>query len=62
MENFDPRQPLVVGGLVKGEEAKSYIQARFQAHRWLKRVLKSTDPITVSVGWRRYQTIGVFSK
>ncbi|KAM7538283.1 hypothetical protein Aperf_G00000075866 [Anoplocephala perfoliata] len=60
--HFDPRQPLVVGGLVKGEEAKSFIHARFQSHRWLRRVLKSNDPITVSVGWRRYQTIGVFSK
>ncbi|VDN95960.1 unnamed protein product [Rodentolepis nana] len=62
MANFDPRQPLIVGGIVKGEEAKAFIHARFQAHRWLKRVLKSNDPITVSVGWRRYQTIGVFSK
>ncbi|CDS41864.1 ribosome biolocus tagsis protein BMS1 [Echinococcus multilocularis] len=62
MANFDPRQPLVVGGLVKGEETKAFIQARFQAHRWIRHVLKSNDPITVSVGWRRYQTIGVFSK
>ncbi|KAL5110356.1 Ribosome biogenesi protein bms1 [Taenia crassiceps] len=62
MANFDPRQPLVVGGLVKGEEAKTFIQARFQAHRWMRRALKSNDPITVSVGWRRYQTVGVFSK
>lgn len=62
MEHFDPRQPLIVGGLVKGEEAMGFVQARFHAHRWLKRVLKSNDPITVSLGWRRYQTIGVFSK
>ncbi|VDM16852.1 unnamed protein product [Hydatigera taeniaeformis] len=62
MANFDPRQPLVVGCLVKGEEAKAFIQARFQAHRWKRGVLKSNDPIVVSVGWRRYQTIGVFSK
>lgn len=62
MANFDPRQLLVVGGLAKGEEAKAFIQARFQAHRWMRRALKSNDPITVSVGWRRYQTIGVFSK
>ncbi len=62
MKHFDPRQPIVVGGLVKGEDTKSFVQARFQAHRWLKRVLKSNDPITLSIGWRRYQTVGVFSK
>ncbi|VDD83181.1 unnamed protein product [Mesocestoides corti] len=62
IENFDPRQPVIVGGVVKGEEARGFIQARFQAHRWLKGVLKSNDPITVSIGWRRYQTVGVFSR
>ncbi|VDK38792.1 unnamed protein product [Taenia asiatica] len=62
MANFDPRQPLVVGGLARGEEAKAFIQARFQVHRWVRRALKSNDPLIVSVGWRRYQTIGVFSK
>ncbi|KAL5968761.1 Ribosome biogenesi protein bms1 [Taenia solium] len=62
MAYFDPRQPLVVGGLARGEEAKAFIQARFQVHRWMRRALKSNDPLIVSVGWRRYQTIGVFSK
>ncbi|BHF64457.1 Glycoside hydrolase 2 (Mannanase, beta-galactosidase) [Sparganum proliferum] len=61
-ENFDARQPLVIGSVAKGEEAMSFIHARFQNHRWLKRVLKSNDPITVSLGWRRYQTVAVFSK
>ncbi|KAL7064046.1 hypothetical protein AAHC03_04919 [Spirometra sp. Aus1] len=61
-ENFDVRQPLVIGSVAKGEEAMSFIHARFQNHRWLKRVLKSNDPITVSLGWRRYQTVAVFSK
>ncbi|VDL96587.1 unnamed protein product, partial [Schistocephalus solidus] len=62
VENFDARQPLVIGSVAKGEEAMSFIHARFHNHRWLKRVLKSNDPITVSLGWRRYQTVAVFSK
>ncbi|VDN40915.1 unnamed protein product [Dibothriocephalus latus] len=53
---------MVIGSVAKGEEAMSFIHARFQSHRWLKRVLKSNDPITVSIGWRRYQTVAVFSK
>lgn len=38
------------------------MQVRFRAHRWIKRVLRSNDPLTISIGWRRYQTICVFSK
>ncbi|GAA50346.1 ribosome biogenesis protein BMS1 [Clonorchis sinensis] len=62
IDRFNPCQPLVAGGLPSAEEAKGYIQVRFRTHRWLKRVLRSNDPITVSIGWRRYQTVGVFSK
>ncbi|CAH8559683.1 unnamed protein product [Heterobilharzia americana] len=59
---FDPSQPLVAGGLSSAEEAFGHLQIRFRTHRWLKRVLRSNDPLTVSVGWRRYQTVSVFSQ
>ncbi|TNN18894.1 Ribosome biogenesis protein BMS1 [Schistosoma japonicum] len=62
MTRFDPCQPLVAGGLSSAEEAFGYLQIRFRTHRWLKRVLRSNDPLTVSIGWRRYQTVTVFSQ
>ncbi|KAF5401700.1 Ribosome biogenesis protein BMS1 [Paragonimus heterotremus] len=62
IDHFNPCQPLVAGGLPSAEESKGFLQVRFRTHRWLKRVLRSNDPITVSIGWRRYQTVGVFSK
>ncbi|CAH8506067.1 unnamed protein product [Schistosoma turkestanicum] len=62
LQRFDPCQPLVAGGLSSAEESFGYLQIRFRTHRWLKRVLRSNDPLTVSIGWRRYQTVTVFSQ
>ncbi|GAU47199.1 hypothetical protein TSUD_89080 [Trifolium subterraneum] len=37
------------------------LEARLKRHRWHKKVLKTRDPIIVSVGWRRYQTTPVYA-
>jgi hypothetical protein len=36
--------------------------AKFKKHRWQKRILKTNDPIIISVGWRRFQVWNVFKK
>ena len=82
--NFEPRFPLVLGGLLSGEERLGLVSMRVKKHRWQrgvaptsccrgavsepppnrpglgtthKKVLKSQDPLTFSVGWRRFQSL-----
>jgi ribosome biogenesis protein BMS1 len=33
---------------------------RVKKHRWHKKVLKSADPLTLSVGWRRFQSLPLY--
>ncbi|KAK7341555.1 hypothetical protein VNO80_24489 [Phaseolus coccineus] len=61
VEYFDPYHPILVGGVGIGEENVGYMQTRLKRHRWHKKVLKTRDPIIVSVGWRRYQTTPVYA-
>ena len=37
------------------------MQLRLKKHRWHRKVLKTRDPLLVSVGWRRFQTVPVFA-
>ncbi|CAL9213962.1 unnamed protein product [Arabidopsis halleri] len=61
VEFFDPCHPILVGGIGFGEDNVGYMQARLKRHRWHKKVLKTRDPIIVSIGWRRYQTMPVYA-
>ncbi|KAJ0616478.1 putative ribosome biogenesis protein Bms1/Tsr1 [Helianthus annuus] len=61
VDHFDPFHPILVGGIGLTEENVGYMQTRFKRHRWHKKVLKNKDPIIVSIGWRRYQTLPVYA-
>jgi len=61
VDNFDPRQPLVVGGVPGDEAGMGFLQLRVKRHRWHRGLLKNQDPLILSVGWRRFQTLPTFA-
>ncbi|KAI8843573.1 hypothetical protein BC829DRAFT_400929 [Chytridium lagenaria] len=61
IENFDPSYPIIAGGLLQTEETFGFIQARIKKHRWHKKILKTNDPMVFSLGWRRFQSIPLYS-
>ncbi|KAJ2749380.1 Glycoside hydrolase 2 (Mannanase, beta-galactosidase), partial [Coemansia nantahalensis] len=59
IQGFNPAFPVVVGG-ISHEEGLSLTTLRIKRHRWFPKILKTGDPIVISVGWRRFQTIPTY--
>ena len=53
--------PILVTRINIGEDNLAFIKINFRRHRWYTNLLKSNDPIIVSSGWRRYQTMITFA-
>ena len=60
VENFDAKQLVVCGSLGVNEMNVGYCQVRMKKHRWHRKILKTKDPLIVSLGWRRFQTIPLY--
>jgi ribosome biogenesis protein BMS1 len=61
IDMFNPTNPLILGGLTPQETILGLIRCRFKKHRWHKKILKCNDPLVFSVGWRRFQSLPVYS-
>ena len=59
--SFSARSPLIIGGLPPAETRFGFLQTRIKRHRWHKKILKTHDPLIFSLGWRRFQTLPVYS-
>lgn len=61
VEHFNKRFPIIIGGLTPTEDRFGFVQVRIKRHRWHKKILKTNDPLIFSLGWRRFQTMPIYS-
>ncbi|KKF93537.1 Ribosome biogenesis protein bms1 [Ceratocystis platani] len=61
VESFNANMPIIIGGLAPTEDRFGFVQVRIKRHRWHKKILKTNDPLIFSLGWRRFQTMPVYS-
>lgn len=59
IKNIRPKKPILIGFV---ESTKNvFITAKIIRQRFFPRILKTKEPLIFSVGWRRFQTIPIFS-
>ena len=56
--HFTPSRPLILAtlSLQETESQMCYLKIKFTKHLWYPKILKTNDPLILSVGWRKFQT------
>lgn len=58
---LEPEYPVVLCSLKHQETGLAYLRVKIKKHRWYPHVLKTKDPITFSIGWRKFQSVPVYT-
>jgi ribosome biogenesis protein BMS1 len=53
-------KPLLLCGVKAMENTLGFMRTRFKTHRWNKKILKTQDPLIISLGWQRFQTLPIY--
>jgi len=59
--HFTASRPVILGGVPPHEQGMSLLRLRLKRHRWSPGQLKNGDPMVFSMGWRRFQSIPLYS-
>ena len=58
---LEPEFPIVLCSLKHQELNFAFMRVKIKKHRWYPHVLKTRDPVTFSIGWRKFQTIPIYT-
>jgi ribosome biogenesis protein BMS1 len=54
--------PVIVSQLATGESQMGFLMVKFKRHRFYRNLLKTNDPLIVSLNFNKYQTVPYFCK
>ena len=60
VQNFNAKYLAILGSLVTNESNIGCVTVRLKKHRWYNKILKTKNPLIISLGWRRFQTIPLY--
>eukprot|EP00834_Sanchytrium_tribonematis_P001962 NODE_53_length_30760_cov_1.203712.p3 type:complete len:922 gc:universal NODE_53_length_30760_cov_1.203712:15846-18611(+) len=57
VDYWDANRVCIVGGVHSNESQLGFVECQIKKHKWYPQVLKSNDPVIVSMGWRRMEVM-----
>ena len=60
-KNTDFSKIIILGINLISETKQEILQGKIKTNKWYNKLLKTNDPLLFSVGWRRFQSIPVYS-